>query len=341
MAYLASIRFFHVVDIEAPDSLRVLSSTEYVHTMDECLRFKPSTVEIAVKGNHVYLPGQEVWDVSDPESPVLVSRFPWQPAVGREVTANRLIQAASSEGIQIWDLNQESTPLHQSSIYTPGPAYRVRADGNRLYVAAGTHGLLVYNDFCTDAMVPVRILSMSATRTPDGATIQWEIADEDLTRFHVHRDSPTSAGRERLTDLPLTAGPRFSYTDPAPPDDQASYWLEELSRDASSRWHGPVVLPPAASPDRIRFLSAVPSPFQSSVEFTLRNPVSGSVGVWIVDVQGRRVATVLEGPLAAGVRTLTWDGVDQLGRNARPGIYFARLQGRTGSSTLKLVKVGP
>jgi flagellar hook assembly protein FlgD len=44
----------------------------------------------------------------------------------------------------------------------------------------------------------------------------------------------------------------------------------------------------------------------------------------IYDLQGRRLATLHNGALDAGMHTLSWDGRDAAGRVAAGGIYLVR-----------------
>ena len=48
--------------------------------------------------------------------------------------------------------------------------------------------------------------------------------------------------------------------------------------------------------------------------------------VRIHDLAGRLVRTVQDGPLSAGVHTLTWDLHDESGRTVAPGLYLVRAE---------------
>jgi flagellar hook assembly protein FlgD len=45
----------------------------------------------------------------------------------------------------------------------------------------------------------------------------------------------------------------------------------------------------------------------------------------IYDLAGRLVRTLVDGPRAAGVNQVTWDGTDARGRAVASGTYYARL----------------
>ena len=45
----------------------------------------------------------------------------------------------------------------------------------------------------------------------------------------------------------------------------------------------------------------------------------------VYDASGRRVTTLLNGPLTAGNHSIDWTGQDDYGRNMAAGIYFLKL----------------
>lgn len=72
-----------------------------------------------------------------------------------------------------------------------------------------------------------------------------------------------------------------------------------------------------------------PNPFQANttIRFMVSTAQSGrSVSLAVYDLQGRRVAELVNGVLAPGPHTLTWDGRGVDGRPVGSGVYFYRLQ---------------
>ena len=91
--------------------------------------------------------------------------------------------------------------------------------------------------------------------------------------------------------------------------------------------------PPFDFPGVVRAVTLegnAPNPFQSrtAIQFTL--PELTDVSLAVHDVLGRRVATLTDGPLAAGVHTVYWDGRSEAGVPLASGVYFYRLE--AGSS---------
>lgn len=70
-----------------------------------------------------------------------------------------------------------------------------------------------------------------------------------------------------------------------------------------------------------------PNPFTSSVSMTLRLAERRHVRIEVVDVLGRRVATLVDRRLENGAHRIVWDGRGGDGRNVPAGIYWASITG--------------
>jgi len=71
-----------------------------------------------------------------------------------------------------------------------------------------------------------------------------------------------------------------------------------------------------------------PNPSRGAAEISLalsRSVTAASVE--LLDLNGRRLRTLHQGPLSAGAHRLLWDGRDALGRSAASGIYWVRVHG--------------
>jgi hypothetical protein len=81
-----------------------------------------------------------------------------------------------------------------------------------------------------------------------------------------------------------------------------------------------------------------PNPLNPSTEISYDLPAGGHVTLAVYDLQGRRVATLVDAPQAAGRQSVQWDGCDAAGRPVATGVYLYRL--RTGPlSELKRLAV--
>jgi hypothetical protein len=68
-----------------------------------------------------------------------------------------------------------------------------------------------------------------------------------------------------------------------------------------------------------------PNPFNPATIIRFHLSERQKVRLVIFDITGQRVRTLLEGEIAAGEQTISWDGRDQQGRPVASGIYFYEL----------------
>lgn len=77
------------------------------------------------------------------------------------------------------------------------------------------------------------------------------------------------------------------------------------------------------------YLRAAPNPFNPSTTIHYGVAESGPVELAIYDLAGRRVKSLVSGPIAAGDHEASWDGRDEAGSRVASGVYLCRLE--TGS----------
>lgn len=81
--------------------------------------------------------------------------------------------------------------------------------------------------------------------------------------------------------------------------------------------------------------SANPTSGATRIRFTL--PQATRVELEVLDLAGRRVATLWQGDAAAGDHDAAWDGRDASGAPVRAGVHLVRLKAGTATRTLKFV----
>lgn len=85
---------------------------------------------------------------------------------------------------------------------------------------------------------------------------------------------------------------------------------------------------------------ATPNPFAAGTALGFTMPREGPATLAVFDVGGRRARTLLEGQwLPAGPAACAWDGRDESGTEAPPGLYVVRLETPAGRFTRLLVKL--
>jgi hypothetical protein len=105
-----------------------------------------------------------------------------------------------------------------------------------------------------------------------------------------------------------------------------------LTSGFPSTTDAPRPLPPTVV--GLRVISFTPG--QRTCEFRIDSPAAAHSRLSLYDVQGRRLRTILNGPVAAGATTVRWDGRDANGMAVRSGIYFVRLESPFGRRVVRL-----
>ena len=80
-----------------------------------------------------------------------------------------------------------------------------------------------------------------------------------------------------------------------------------------------------------------PNPFNSGTVIRFALPQIDEVTLSLYNLTGQKVATLLDGPRAAGAYTIRWDGRDEVGQELASGVYLYRLQAGTQVETRKLL----
>lgn len=83
--------------------------------------------------------------------------------------------------------------------------------------------------------------------------------------------------------------------------------------------------------------TAAPNPFRDATRIAFALPRAGRARLDILDVAGRRVATLVARDLPSGAHDAAWDGRDEHGRRVASGAYFARLESGEGVASRKIL----
>jgi hypothetical protein len=93
-----------------------------------------------------------------------------------------------------------------------------------------------------------------------------------------------------------------------------------------------------AAPPLARLLRNYPNPFNPATKIAFRLERDAQATLRVFDVHGRLVRTLVDSYLAAGPRTVEWDGRDDRGHPLASGTYYMRLQGG-GTYTSRVVNL--
>ncbi len=121
------------------------------------------------------------------------------------------------------------------------------------------------------------------------------------------------AGSARSSDFPTTEG-AWGRTFKG----EVDVWLCKFSFSP-----GPVKVEDA--PRAFTLAPAYPNPFNPSTTISFSLPAPGHATLAVYDIAGRKVRTLVSGPMTAGEHAVAWDGRDDGGKPVASGVYLTRL----------------
>jgi len=90
-------------------------------------------------------------------------------------------------------------------------------------------------------------------------------------------------------------------------------------------------------PSEIGLVTCHPNPFDNNTTFTFRINEENNIIIWIFNLQGNLVKTLIDGYYPEGFYKLTWKGDNESGDRIEPGIYFYKVS--NGTKTLQTDKI--
>lgn len=310
-----------------------------------------------------YSSGLRILDLSDPQNPWIVSEtslagWPMDVAVVGDVAY--VAMAGSWVGFQTVDI---SDPVHPQILGTAtdadgnalGQARCVAVQGSIAYITDyGTLNVFEESDsllLAIDVSDPsqprlIATLPVCLHSIGTGYGFRWDLLAADgslylasnglnvvdvtvspqLWPYRMHALGGWGGGQ--ATCLALTTDHLFMVSEEWP---TSSLYI--LPRQCSPQ---PTGVADGGAP-AAAMLAAYPNPFNPWTTLSFVVPTAGHATLAIYDAQGRRVATLVDEPLAAGVHRRDWTGCDAAGRRLPSGVYFCRLATPDGAGAEKLV----
>ncbi len=93
----------------------------------------------------------------------------------------------------------------------------------------------------------------------------------------------------------------------------------------------------SAGPGGFKLKANYPNPFNPATQIPYSIFRAGTTELSIYNVNGKKVATLVDGFQAAGTYRVTWDGRDFRGHSVPSGIYWYRLETAAGSATRSML----
>jgi len=190
----------------------------------------------------------------------------------------------------------------------------------------------------SEAMTPVALAGFAATPEPGAVELRWRIEGDGIPELRL--DAQLGDLNWEPSFVESTPG-EYRCRDAAAPLAAGGEVVYRLSgREAGEEWtllrRVSVTVAPLPTPERPS-IAVWPNPGNPSFRVELSLPTAGKVRVAVMDIAGRRIATLHDGPMDAGERTLVWDGTDDEGRAQSSGVYLLDLRGSAGAAGRRLV----
>jgi photosystem II stability/assembly factor-like uncharacterized protein len=87
------------------------------------------------------------------------------------------------------------------------------------------------------------------------------------------------------------------------------------------------------SPGDFQLYQNFPNPFNPTTQISFSMPQAAQVKLVVYDILGRKIRTVFDGFRSAGTHTMSWDGLNDAGKNVASGIYIYKMT--TGDQSLQ------
>jgi hypothetical protein len=130
-----------VTDVSDPATPQILSEVRARALVDGSY-YDASTQRLYLAA---YFSGVEIWDLTDLENPVFMSRCPTEPypRAGIYVSGDYIFAATVSNGLRVLDASDPYNPYEVTSITLGSSFWNMAAYGNYLYITSSTSGLKV------------------------------------------------------------------------------------------------------------------------------------------------------------------------------------------------------
>ena len=304
--------------------------------------------------------GLRIFDISTPTEPRAVDSIESSPALNLLVHGDLVYLCTHDDGVYIYDVSDPEHVEFIGSCPTQDHyVFNVEVKGNFLYIALGVYGLQIYDisdlenpiprGSCDPSNLSIRDLTILGEHAiaavgQYGLATFW-VGDPDFPEFRVAHalgypynleldgtDLYVASGwtnglwvldvSNPLLPMPLatyvTAGCCFNIH----LDDPFIYYTDYTSLTVMTRYMAGIETPAALAYDDDITLHLA-NPMRGRPEIRLQLERAADVNVGVLDVLGRRCATLHDGTRPAGELRLTWDASDW-----PAGAYFVRVLSR-------------
>mgnify|MGYP003320677599 CR=1 FL=1 len=228
-----------------------------------------------------------------------------------------------------WSLNQQSRRDEPNYTQSSGPGIRpsLRLVNEQLIVtfdpdASTSQFYLEYapDDYAIDYLSS----NLNSNIVLNGNDYEQGIIQMEIADYSFNRSNP----------IELT----FSFENNTDSYDFLKYSFSTYNKSNQIVAEGYDFLQTA--PSSYRLAQSYPNPFSSggtTIEFDL--PVTESISMFILDIRGRKVKTLINKERLFGYQSVMWDATNDDGENVSSGVYFYQIKSRSFNEVGKLVFV--
>lgn len=192
------------------------------------------------------------------------------------------------------------------------------------------------NAFLLASPLGLEMTGMAAEVGPKAVTVTWQTqCERGCAYWKIERSSTPETGYQeigRVNGNGNTNAPSdYRFSDAQVPKAGSYYYrLAQVSTSGTVSHFGPVsVCWKGDIAETMIFLQCHPNPARPgriSIEFS--SAEEGNVSIRIYNIAGALVRTLVDGAISAGKHQISWDGKDQAGKSAVPGVYLVKFSGK-------------
>lgn len=237
--------------------------------------------------------------------------------------------------------------LYTALLPTPIVLGDVLEDGRLDMVLGFPDRTLALLGECAAPPAPITLTSPAGGEAVAAGTLRDITWTKPATGHPVDLDLSLDDGATWRSIAREVAGTRHRWSPPAVASQTSRVRVQDArlrnTEDASDYgfviYTNPLDAEPGATALEIGFAAPRPNPSRGRTLFALTLPVAGEAVVEVFDLAGRRVRTLAAGTREPGVHRLAWDGLDDHGRAAGPGVYLARARASAFEQSRRFVRL--
>ncbi len=204
-----------------------------------------------------------------------------------------------------------------------------------------------------DTSLPVELSLFEALAGDAVVKIVWKTESEvDNLGFNVYRSTTEDGNYIRINETLIeskgtpTTTTEYEFVDNKVRNGITYYYkLEDVSLNGEKNITGPVSARPDFGltiddgdiPEVYSLMQNYPNPFNPETVIRYDLPENTSVQLIIYDLLGREVRRLVDGEMTAGAKSITWDGLDNAGRQVSSGLYIYKIVAGEFVATKKML----